>query len=802
MKWLLFLLVLIPQLVFAQGTPGGGISFAPTPGDLSIVYLSSIFGVVDGVLHGTGSQILGTMFGIFNAGILTVGGVVIMYTLFVSTLNTAHQGEVLGSKWSSIWIPLRTVVGIAAMLPKATGYSFIQIIIMWLVVQGIGVADSIWGGALSYFERGGILVVPTQTLAETGLTTGSNTSLIWTSGNVLKAETCMYTLRSSLMQNLSSTQKAVPDFTSTLVVQGMPSGKTPPCYAGSGRAECVGQNDKTGIIYFPGDVSYAGKNYKGACGSMTWPFSLKDGSSDIQNQNYANIGAYDSRSIATQQIMLDMQPLAYALSQVILPTGSGQVGKNITDADLVPSGLINPTTDYMAIMLPYLRSLSAGISDALRKTLDSAKDHGWILAGSYYFTMSSLNNAVSATEKISNQPYIDYPSVYDATKFNPAALAALIPNVPPGGVYSCTGDKNRLNNYLCSEFVSANAQFSQKAITPPISSFAGWSGTLSEWATSDWIPGKIRDAINKIPDTINALIGNFQALLNAENQQSADPIVLVSAMGVNLVNAVEYLWIGGSVAILIVSLAVSICFGQTGIGNALNSFIMMFIPMLTAIFIAMFAAGAVMAYYVPLIPLIIFVFTGVGWFIAVIEAMIAGPFVALGLIAPEGHEYVGHAQHAILLLLNVFIRPTLIIFGFIAGSIIVHVGLWLLNQGLGVAMTEGGAQNVLAADFSHVLSFVAIIVIYMSLVLGIVNRSFALIHEVPTQVLQWIGGTARTFGESAAAEEAGGTAKGKVAGIAGGVGGGLGEGQKAFGKMGQGIGKMVHGKGGGDVAGG
>src|SRR3990167_10288652 len=113
------------------------LNFAPPVGDYSVVFLGNIFGIVDGVLHGTCSQIMGNIFGVFNAAVLALGGIVIMYTLLVATLNTAHEGEVLGSQWSSIWIPMRSTLGLALLIPKASGYCMMQIFIMWVIVQGV-----------------------------------------------------------------------------------------------------------------------------------------------------------------------------------------------------------------------------------------------------------------------------------------------------------------------------------------------------------------------------------------------------------------------------------------------------------------------------------------------------------------------------------------------------------------------------------------------------------------------------------------------------------------------------------------
>ncbi|MBA3535464.1 MAG: hypothetical protein H0T84_02460, partial [Tatlockia sp.] len=74
------LTLLFPLLAFAS-TSNGSLSLAPPPSDVSVIFLVNIFGIVDGVLHGTGSQIMGAMFGIFNSAVLALGGIVIMYTL-------------------------------------------------------------------------------------------------------------------------------------------------------------------------------------------------------------------------------------------------------------------------------------------------------------------------------------------------------------------------------------------------------------------------------------------------------------------------------------------------------------------------------------------------------------------------------------------------------------------------------------------------------------------------------------------------------------------------------------------------
>lgn len=82
--------------------------------------------------------------GVFLSGVLAFGGVLAGYTLLVGTMSTAHDGEMLGKRWSTMWLPIRTTLGVAMILPIKNGFCAIQIIVVWLATQGIGLADQTW----------------------------------------------------------------------------------------------------------------------------------------------------------------------------------------------------------------------------------------------------------------------------------------------------------------------------------------------------------------------------------------------------------------------------------------------------------------------------------------------------------------------------------------------------------------------------------------------------------------------------------------------------------------------------------
>ena len=139
---LVTLLVLVSMMLLLVAVPAHAADlFAPVPGDMSMkLFVKPLFGpVVDG-----SSSPLSGILGAFNAGVLFLGGIFAAYTIIAGTMSTAHDGELLGKKWSSMWIPVRTSVGTAAILPTMKGFCAAQAIVVWLAIQGIGLADTVW----------------------------------------------------------------------------------------------------------------------------------------------------------------------------------------------------------------------------------------------------------------------------------------------------------------------------------------------------------------------------------------------------------------------------------------------------------------------------------------------------------------------------------------------------------------------------------------------------------------------------------------------------------------------------------
>ncbi|MGL5743389.1 MAG: type IVB secretion system protein DotA [Legionella sp.] len=938
------LLFVFPCLVLADGS----MTFAPPASDYSVVFLGNLFGVVDGVLSGTGSQIMGSMFGVFNAAVLALGGIIIMYTLMVSTMNTAHEGQMLGQKWSSIWIPIRSSVGLALLIPKASGYCLMQIFVMWLVVQGVGAADKVWDAALSYLNRGGVIIQAQQINPASAIVSGNTgvAGIATGASAILAGQVCMLGLqtqlentRSKALQSGGSCENAtpngsidtfcktaVPDFISSVNAIDFQS-KHPdkpswtldmPHFEKGSKYHFL--NGICGTIQWnnlstlspifsnqqanfpsttpqPGTITNVGSSYTDADGN-----TVTVGSGQGTNLTPGEISATQlSRAIAVQQMYVNLSSVARVIvnndpqvastkpsspfstvanQQFGVPyTQAGETCNNYTDNCVIwgattgnngnnnvgvlfnGTEVINAINAYNGVMMPTVNlvtELQAGInSKNATGFINQASTQGWLMAGAYFFNLVLIQGSGNA---VTNAGQTDSNTGLELSKFNPNSLSSpFTSNGSASKGYSCSAGNvlNRDFSQLCEWFSNdptavqqvqalittsatsgnTNSQLpsfstTQELVTGNASStvygfmnnslmmqtpgqpgvknltFGGsintftpdTTGLLLSTATFDcgsvslgifgsFCLGQIIGNLlyNKIFLTIYNFLMNafgkiinqvimafimiplkgmgviFQQGLTTISTPGVNPVVALANMGVQYINFSGNLWL--QLLDMAVTSALIPVFGVF-----IFALISLGMPLLVAWVGVMVSIGFVTAYYVPILPYMIFVFGGMGWLMSVIEAMVAAPIVALGVTHPEGHEAFGKGEAAIMILANVFLRPSMMIIGYIAGIALSYVGVWILNAGYDQAIlfiqgqntqvygsftTSTGLSSIPASGFQYtewagIYAYFFSILVYTSTYLTVVQKSFTLITYLPDKVLRWIGGTPEGIGQETA----------------------------------------------------
>jgi conjugal transfer/type IV secretion protein DotA/TraY len=176
-----------------------------------------------------------------------------------------------------------------------------------------------------------------------------------------------------------------------------------------------------------------------------------------------------------------------------------------------------------------------------------------------------------------------------------------------------------------------------------------------------------------------------------------------------------------------------------------------------------FSFGGMLAFYIPMIPYIVFLVGALGWMLSVIEAVFAAPFVALGILSPGGqHDLLGKSEPAMFMLFNIFMRPSLMIVGMSAAMVVAPVAIKLVN------LTFSTAMGTIISNPGPI-ELIFIIVVYTFIIITVINKVFTLIHVIPERVITWVGGQAAPGGGEAEALQ---TVKGGAEGAAGRIGGG------------------------------
>lgn len=782
--------------------------FAPTAKDLSLEYLYTIFGPMNGVIDpysvniesGTVTlTLLGAMFKTFNSIILGVGAFVIVYVTVVGVMATAHEGQFMGKKWNNMWLPIRTVLGISALVPTASGYSGIQIIMMWFIVQGIGAADSVWNTALGFLNETGspyakVLVLIDHDKDKDGVTPVSFAT-VRTFQEVFKAVTCDNVSRLSYQSPGDATTGIWPF--EKLVPGGAPyycgiSAKSsdPFCRAAPDYSTAKLQKKRT-LEFGPGGS--CGKltfcNYKQVCASngqasdctmcrtqiealstalnqmnsiasilnrVDYDYRVYKKSADLareaEEENKAtkppSVAKYCEGKDGCDGILPGGSKAPYkssaesrAVSDVYWPY-MAQVMFDVPNLEDVPK---DTNLDFLKVLATQYEKMTLdGLSTELVSTslLDrmenlnnlsgeykKSAEQGWILAGGYYqFIARQSQKAVEfATPTLQ---FVIPPRLDDSNLLYKCAL--LERDSEDGG----DEDIPCRDNVTAAGVLASEAAAGQR--TP--STGAGVSSASTEENSS------------VLSDATQAASSTSMKMEMASGDQgigAGDPVADLILEGTVLMKIAQSTYLTMLILLLVLGTVSSINVMAMGSGLSSNPVIgglkllyQMSIPVILAYIGLLLSIGATYAVYVPMIPFMIFTLGVVGWYTSVIEAMVAGPLVALGILSPSGqHELLGKAEAGVGILFNVFLRPTLMIFGFIAAVLLAGPMIDLLNKGFVIAM---GSSEALNLPIGYIISKM----VHASIAVTVLSKCFAAIHVIPEKVGRWIGMAGEQYGES------------------------------------------------------
>lgn len=351
-------LMAIAGVAMAQNVSVDSIQGA-AKGDPSVTnMLVKIFGDIAANPFGGSSGGLGAGFAMLNACALAIGVSWFTYTVAAGVVQTAHDGEFLGKRYSSVWLPIRFTVGIGALVPIFAGYSLAQAFMLWAATSGVGIANLVNEAVLSELEKGKP-VMTTQRTSAREAAYGLFTSYV-----------CMHAANLSLSEARKSVEPPPPgDLVSAFVTSATEKKVGLSKFGGSGQ-EC-------------GSISFA----PGAGNSAT---------------------AASGNGVAAAQIqkIVSVQNTAFSM----LDSGISELAEQWTK-DFVNEEIHGEAGVTVDVPLRSIESLArrfevavqkaamgaeAVVDKAAKQSVQEIKQKGWSYLGTYYQSIAIVSEQVAA----------------------------------------------------------------------------------------------------------------------------------------------------------------------------------------------------------------------------------------------------------------------------------------------------------------------------------------------------------------------------------------------------------------------
>jgi len=784
---------------------------------LSSLFLQQIFGnlfTVEGTEGNVVQPILPLAIGFFNIMCIVVGGLLFLYNAIVGVVQTAHEGEVLGKRWSSLWAPVRVLIAVTMLmpLPGQGGYNTIQIMVAYLVDGSTRAASALWGEVAEAVISG-----------QTPITGASPPLPVEAAQMAWSMQLC----RATAVKQFSTARIAAPD--GTPVTKAIRFGEGGPT---------------DGSPYFqPLEAVNLDDNFSA---KITQTFGESSGSKWLNTLSFGWLGSATGRR--------DLE----ALEGVSTPYKNAQVPAKAFLTLPVPGGkssmIVNNNMDALTlcgvVATPPIPQSIIDIGEAAGKNVEQAFVDAHAEAMEYAIKRFEKPAFAVIEAVASNKPVPNVVSDVSETvvemrniMVNKLRDVLVIANDSPvstkKGAAMATA-RERLITYVKGGYTSraCNKKVKDDGLSPVCDESAksnngqGWIGAgtwymhlarlnsenhqiaeskpivLGAPEYTDRVNGATKEGyrtregkVDERPNSplmsaqetsarfyaaglrtwedaasqLGAFGGEFPRTMSGDLLAAPEGNAFERALDMSgfVYSAANYFnpsnW-GADPMVGIVNLGHF--FTELGGLGAAGGGILSLFPGaagalgggLVSIGTPLVIGGSLMAFILPMLPFIFWIVAVTGYFLLVAEAIIAVNLWAIAHLRMDGEGIAGEAgRQGYYLILALVLTPILMIFGFLIGMSLFKVTTTLVNIGLYYVIagmnTHAGPQWVIG------IAVISIMVVLIYIVL--IERSFSLTMEFPSKVLRWIGADAPlSTDEANRARFAAMAATGTTAGVA------------------------------------
>jgi conjugal transfer/type IV secretion protein DotA/TraY len=402
-------------------------------------------------------------------------------------------------------------------------------------------------------------------------------------------------------------------------------------------------------------------------------------------------------ALANMQAQLSIDAESFVQAVVARQNGSNATLPN------TQSAIMNAARVYENTMTSALRDQQSVLGQLANAIGDQIREQGWFSLGSWYQTFAEANTNMGNAAASKGQAFGKSTGT----------------QLPVRDLYDST-----IAAYTTQQSTQSNADVMT----------AG-----SSFNTGDTEGGIMREIFHNSGQSLTTSAINAMST-NAVNQ--VNPLITMKGIGDYIVGAADTVFGTYMIANVAAEGFSGTIYGAamdwfTGAPSAVKAGLTAISPFIFIIVIALFTIGTTLSIYIPFAPFIIWFTACINWLVIVGEAVIAAPLWSMTHLHTDGEGMGQKTTHGYIFLLNVMVRPILMVIGFFLGGAIVQVGGTFLNSQLASVIANSQFDSM-----SGIVSFIWWIFIYCSICISLINSSFSLIHIVPDQVINWVGGYA------------------------------------------------------------
>jgi len=465
-----------------------------------------------------------------------------------------------------------------------------------------------------------------------------------------------------------------------------------------------GQARTSMMVTKGGNGDYTTGNGSALCGSAAIP----EPSAGVMDElfstpvNTDSVTAAERSALDTMQSTLDTAAQAYVeayLSRRDQDTGT------MADAETImqqTAAAYETTVNSALNQLNYKDSLQSQLTTQLRT-------YGWLALGAWYNTFATANSKTNAVANAA--PVISGPGLHGETG---------------------TGDLYH------QVFTAYRAQMQNSPYTAPLGSQTAKDDAAALNATD---PDAVFVSFYKSPmQKITNSIATWKFGTEANFSDQINPLIKMQIIGDYTLGAAETAMTAYTLTLAAASTADNSVMGKIGglllinPGAVVKDVLTELAPPFYFLMLLLFAVGFSLAVFLPAVPFLYWMVGVFNWLVSVMVGCAAGPMWSATHLGAE-EDKGSRSAYGYIFLIDMMLRPSLMVLGFFFASLAVMAGGTLLNLLFGSALANANADSIIG-----LVKMVGWLLIYARIATFGVTRVFGLQATLADYVIVFLGG--------------------------------------------------------------